>query len=390
MDYVDVLRQLISIDTCVSPELEPSANYEKTIDYLEPLFREACFETQRVLIPIEHAEERGGRVNLLAHRRMTGKPRLIFYTHIDTVPAQGWDAFTPRVEEDKIYGRGAADMKGAIAALLLGLHMVKDRDLKYDTSVMVTTDEEISQASQIRYLGRFLQPLAGAYVFSLDASFGYVGIAALGAVQMDIRVKGRSVHSGTSHLGENAVEKAAPVLCALLDLKKEVVERRSKVPVHPGTGLSVMEPRLNINMIKGGLKVNIVPDECIISVDRRLVPEESVEQAERELMHSLSSVEGVQWEISDMVKIPTVPPLEDPVVHELAALITEITGQKAGAYGEMGSGDFGPIVRLEWGAKLFGLGVIRADCRIHGKDEFAYRTDMENLAVIIARFLAPD
>ena len=387
MDYVQVLKDLISIDTSVSPELDPSPNYAKTIDYLEPMFRELGFQTQRVLIPPEHADGKGGRLNLLAHRRDQGKPRLILYTHIDVVPAQGWDAFAPRVEDGKIYGRGAADMKGEIAALLLGLEMAKDKSWGFDTSIMVTTDEEITQGSQIRYLGQFLEPLSGAYFFSLDTSFGYVQIAALGSVQMDIKVKGKSVHSGMSHLGENAVEKASPVLNALLELKKKVIQRRSNVLVHPETGLKVMEPRLNINMIRGGLKVNIVPDECVISVDRRLIPEENVAAAEKELMQTLSSVKGVQWEISSIGRIDTVPPLHDPITGQLAAILKEVTGH-TGQYGEMGSGDFGPIVALEWGAKLFGLGTIRAECGIHGKNEFVYQRDIEDLALVISRFVA--
>ena len=111
MDYVQVLRDLISIDTSVSPELDPGPNYARTIDYLEPMFRELGFQTQRVLIPPEHADGKDGRLNLLAHRRNQGQPRLILYTHIDVVPAQGWDAFAPRVEDGKIYGRGAADIR---------------------------------------------------------------------------------------------------------------------------------------------------------------------------------------------------------------------------------------------------------------------------------------
>jgi len=386
MDYVQVLEDLISIDTSVSPELDPSPNYAKTIDYLEPRFSELGFHTQRVPIPPEHADGKGGRLNLLAHRRNQGKPRLILYTHIDVVPAQGWNAFTPRVEDGKIYGRGAADMKGGIAALLLALEMAKEKSWRFDTSVMVTTDEEITQGSQIRYLRQFLEPTLGAYFFSLDTSFGYVQIAALGAIQMDVKVKGRSVHSGMSHLGENAVEKTSPILNALLELKKKVTQRRSKVPVHPGTGLKVMEPRLNINMIRGGLKVNIVPDECVISIDRRLIPEENVAAAEKELMQTLSSVKDVQWEISSISRIDTVPPLRDPITGQLADILKEVTGH-TGQYGEMGSGDFGPIVALEWGAKLFGLGTIRADCGIHGKNEFVYQRDIEDLALIISRFL---
>ena len=383
MDYVKVLKDIISIDTSDPP----GWNYDKVVDYLRPLFEEVGFETQKIHIPEEYAEGMEGRVNLLCHRRGLGKPRLIFYSHIDVVPAEGWDAFNPRVENGKIYGRGAADMKGAVAALLLGLEALKGRPLKYDTSVMITTDEETNQASQIRYLTQFLQPVSGAYVFSLDSSFGYVGIANLGVLQVDIKVKGRSVHSGLSHLGENAVEKANLVMEALLALKSKVTRRRSTIDVHPSAGLGKMEPRLNINKIEGGLKVNIVPDQCLISVDRRLIPEENLEEAERELMDTLSAVKGVEWEIAKIHRIPTVPPCQDPIVDELSEIIKEVTGQ-SGKFGEMGSGDLPFIVTSEWGGREFALGVIRGECNIHGKNEFAYQKDIEDLAQIISRFLS--
>ncbi|MFH0913745.1 MAG: M20/M25/M40 family metallo-hydrolase [Chloroflexota bacterium] len=383
MDYIRALKELISVDTSVPPGL----NYGKAIDLLEPYFQQAGFTTEKVSIPPEHAGGKEGRTNLLAHRRSPGKPRLIFYAHVDVVPAEGWEAFRPREEGGKIYGRGAADMKGGITALLQGLDTVKGKPLKYDTSVMLTTDEETGQASQIRYLGRFLEPLKGAYLFSLDSSFGYVSVASLGALHIKIRVKGKSVHSGLAHLGENAIEKANLLLSALADLKKRVVARKSRVLAHPDTGLAFMEPRLNVNMIQGGLKVNIVPDECTITIDRRLIPEENLEEAEAELMSTLSSVEGVNWEVAQAFHIPTLPPLEDPIVSELVKTIEGVTGEKSGSFGEMGSGDFGPVVTLEWGAKHFGLGVIRSECNIHGKDEYVYRKDIEDVARIIARFV---
>lgn len=279
-------------------------------------------------------------------------------------------------------------MKGGIAALLLALDAVKNQPLKYDTSVMITTDEEIGQADQIRYLGHFLEPLAGSYFFDLDSSFGYVAIADLGAIQMDIKVTGKSVHSAMSHLGENAVEKANLLINALTRLKEEVVQRKSKVNAEPSTGLTKMEARLNINMVQGGIKVNVVPDECLISIDRRLIPEENVANAEKELMQALSSVAGVKWEITKIFRIPTVPPVEDPIVDELAEIIKNVTGT-TGRYGEMGSGDFGPIASLEWKAKHFGTGVIRPESNIHGKDEFVNQKDIADLAVIISSFISP-
>jgi succinyl-diaminopimelate desuccinylase len=381
MEYVEVLRDLISIDTSVPPGL----NYDKAIDYLEPLFKELGLVTHRVAIPAEHAEGREGRINLICHRREKGKPRLIFYGHIDVVPAEGWEAFKPRVANGKVYGRGAADMKGGIVALLLAMEFLKGKHLDFDVSVIITTDEEFSQASQLHYLAQYLKPIAGAQFLSLDSSFGFVSIAGLGALHVDIEVKGKSVHSGLSHLGENAVEKASLLMKALLDLKHRIEERESSVPTHPDTGLKRMVARLNINMVRGGIKVNIIPDECLISVDRRLIPEETIEDARKELLDTLASVPGVTWELERVFSIPTVPPNNDPIVDRLADIMRNIIGE-GNKFGEMGSGDLSHIV-ASWGGKVFGMGVIRPECNIHGKEEFVYVQDIEDAAKILARFL---
>jgi succinyl-diaminopimelate desuccinylase len=383
MDYVRVLSDFIAIDTVVPP----GNNYGKAMEFLAPLFRNVGFDTRLVEIPPEHAEGRSGRVNLVCERRSPGKPRLIFYGHADVVPAAGWDAFKPRVAEGRLYGRGAADMKGGIVGLLGGLEAVRGRELKYDVGVCITTDEELSQASQLRYLADFLKPVEGAYVFCLDSSFGFVSVTGLGALHMDIIVKGKSVHSALSHLGVNAVEKAALLIQALLELKKEVVQRESRIATHPDTGLRHMQARLNINMVQGGLKVNIVPDRCVVTVDRRLIPEENMDDAEKEIMNCLSSVPGVDWEIGKTVRIPSLPPCEGPMVDELAETIRQVTGS-TGKFGEMGSGDLTNIVVNDWKGQSFGSGAIRPDCSIHGKDEFVYIKDMEDLGRIIARFIA--
>jgi len=98
---------------------------------------------------------------------------------------------------------------------------------------MVTTDEEIGQADQLRYLKSFLEPVKGAYIFDLDSSFGYVSITGLGAIHMSITVKGKSVHSAMSHMGKNAVEGACQLANSLLELKKEVLKENPAHPLHP-------------------------------------------------------------------------------------------------------------------------------------------------------------
>lgn len=85
MDYIRVLKDLISIDTSVPP----GKNYEKVIDYLNPIFKSAGCETEKVYLPKEYCNGQEGRLNLIAHRRHPGKQRLIFYTHADVVPRAG-------------------------------------------------------------------------------------------------------------------------------------------------------------------------------------------------------------------------------------------------------------------------------------------------------------
>ncbi|MFH1462696.1 MAG: M20/M25/M40 family metallo-hydrolase [bacterium] len=389
--WAEVLKALISIDTSVPP----GKNYDQAMDLLEGEFQGVGCQTERIIIPPEligkYRNLRGPRTNLLAHARVPGKPRLLIYTHIDTVGFAGWNGLTPRQEEGKIFGRGAADMKGAIAGLLFGLGKIQNMALlAWDLTVVVTTDEEIPevQIPQLEYLGQFIEP-EGAHIWSLDSEAGRIEVAGLGTLQMDVEIMGRSVHSALSHLGENAVEKACLLVNSLLQLKEKVGQRRSKIPVHPDTAIKSgrMEGRLNINVIQGGWKTNVVPDTCRISLDRRLIPEEDLEKAEQELIETLSLAKGVSWRIRNVLRTPpyAVADLEDPVINRLARILGEETGQ-TGKFGGMGSFDL-PGVAAKWRATVFGLGVFRPESNIHGKDEFVFLQDIEDLSEVAARFL---
>lgn len=386
MDYVKILEDLISIDTTVPP----GRNYEKIMDYLMPLFQEVGCETEKICIPKEYAGGQEGRVNLIAHRRSPGKPRLILYTHADVVPVAGWDGFKPKVEDGKIYGRGSSDDKGNIVALLMGLEKARDKALRYDTLAIVTVDEEVghADANEIRYLRRFLEPVAGACFLALDADFGYVIVATLGILAMGITVKGKSVHQGRAYLGENAVEKAILLMQPLLELQKDIIRKRSKIPASPELGIQHMQPNLSITMIHGGIKVNIVPDECVVSIARRIIPEENIDDVEKEIMNALNSVSDVRWEVKTIMRSPTVPPTYDePVSGRLAEIIGAVTGG-TGKYGAMGTLPIDPVA-LEWQAKIFGTGLSRSlESNAHGKNECVYQRDIEHLSEIIAQFIA--
>ncbi len=385
MDYVKVLKDLVSLDTTVPP----GRNYDRALDYLEPMFKNVGFMTERVQVPEEFAGGLEGRVFLLAHRRSPGKPRLIFYTHVDVVPAEGWDGFTPRIEDGKMYGRGTADMKGSVVGLLMALERVKNKTLKYDTSVMVTTDEEIGHQSgnEIKPLRPYLEPVTGAYFFSLDCNSGAVMVASLGGLNIDITVKGKSAHGGTPYHGENAIEKAIIIENALMELKAKIALRQSKISISPDAGFVRMVPNLSINMIKGGVKSNIIPDECVMTVARRMIPEENIDEVEKEIMDTLATVRSVRWEAKVVQRNPTVPTtLDEPVTDELAAIIKDVTGN-TGKIGLMGGQPF-PCVSLDWKAKVFGMGVAGPGTNVHGINEFVYLKDIEALSEIITRFVA--
>jgi acetylornithine deacetylase/succinyl-diaminopimelate desuccinylase-like protein len=188
MDYVQTLKDLVSMDTTVPP----GKNYEKIMDYLAPLFKGIGCDVQKIALPKEACHGAEGRFNLFVHRRSPGKPRLILYTHADVVPVAGWDGFNPKIENGKFYGRGAGDDKGNIVAMLMALERLKSETLKYDTTCIVSVDEEVghADADEIRHIRQYLEPVKDAYFLALDSNFGVVGVATLGLLTMEITSTG--------------------------------------------------------------------------------------------------------------------------------------------------------------------------------------------------------
>jgi len=386
VDYRDTLRRLIEIDTS-GPD---ARGCHRALTMLQEKFSAAGLATMLAEIPLLHADGMEGRVALLRRRPIREPAATHHIWSCRRRPGLCWDAFTFRSSSGYIYDRGVADMKRAIAALTGVLNAVSVRPLMYALSVVVTTGDETHQlVGQLKCLTKALRRDKPVLVLSLDAGFGYVSTTNLGVLHLDVRASGESVHSGLAHRGRNTVEGAARLIDILLNARSAIIARTSRMPAHPDTMLAFLEPLLNINHIGGGLSRNIVPDSCIFSIDQRLILEETSDTACDEILRTLQAVEGVQWSISHESSIPPIPHCNHSVVSDVAQIVREVVGT-TGLCGEMMSDELPYAAIHWWNGIVFGAGLIRPECRVHGVDEHVNERDLDQLVKVLTSFLTND
>jgi succinyl-diaminopimelate desuccinylase len=318
---MDLLKNIISFRT-VAP---PGDCYQEIVEWLEPIFRDMGFETTKMKMPAEVFAAKccdsrlvGDRYNLRADLSVGAEKTLVIYAHLDVVPAEGeWDTdpFCAVQKNGRVYGRGVSDCKGSVAALVAALKALLSKEKpKYNLSILLTTDEEVGGYSGLCYLTDLGQ-VKGDLMLCMDGFSDDVGIGSNGIITWDVMVKGRSAHSGSSFLGVNAVERSILVMERLMELKKVVQARRSRLPASSpvkSVGIENLMPILNITMVNGGVKENIVPDRCVLRGDRRVIPEERMEEAMEEIERALEPLrsEGIDF---DLKFYPGYPPMSvDP------------------------------------------------------------------------------
>lgn len=285
-----MLVDIIGIDTTVPP----GNNYPEFVDYFEPLFEDVGLRCERVVVPEERWRKislplEGERVNLVASAS-SGKPPLSIYAHMDVVPAgTGWtvEPFAGVVKDGIVYGRGAVDMKGAIPPVVAALQIIKEFGLetRFDPRVLLCTDEEIGIDPGARYLaeqGYFVPP-----ILHLEGGVQNPAVIAAnnGSLRAIVTSVGREAHAGMSFLGINALEEMVPVIEELMELKRTVEKRESAYPSAPIPEVPSpqLTPAFNLDVIRAGEKLNVVPGRCEVQIDRRFLPEEDVGDIRREI-----------------------------------------------------------------------------------------------------------
>jgi acetylornithine deacetylase len=187
------------------------------------------------------------RANLLAWR---GTPEVVLSTHLDTVPP----FFPAREDEEFIYGRGACDAKGIVAAQVMAAQRLLEDGVGDFGLLFLVGEETVSDGARVANLS----PRGAKYIINGEPTDNKLALGSKGILRVDIRTQGKMAHSAYPHLGESAIEK-------LLDILAEV--RRLPLPEDALLGPST----LNIGVISGGRAANVIPDEAEAQVLIRTV-----------------------------------------------------------------------------------------------------------------------
>jgi acetylornithine deacetylase/succinyl-diaminopimelate desuccinylase family protein len=223
------------------------------------------------------SEYKPGRANVVARLENGTGPVFAFNTHMDVVPAgEGWssDPLKLREADGRLYGRGACDCKGPLAAMIEAMRMLAaDRTAWSGTLLGVFVgDEEIASDGARAYTAS--RPQIDFAVIGEPTSNTTV-TAHKGSLRPMVRVYGTAAHSGTPHLGDNAIYRAAQLIDLIRDHHDAVVRHRS----HPLVGAA----SITVTRIQGGNADNVVPDHCELLIDRRTIPGEDREEVKREI-----------------------------------------------------------------------------------------------------------
>jgi succinyl-diaminopimelate desuccinylase len=393
---LDVLKDLIAFKT-IAP---PGSSYHEVIDYLISIFKSMGFKTEKIVMPKEIFEARcqdarlmGDRVNLRASLDVGAKETLVIYTHVDVVPAgENWstDPFKMVLKDDRVYGRGASDSKGSIAGLIAALQtLLKHGKPKHNLSILLTTDEEVGGYSGLCFFAD-QGLIKGDYMLCMDGFSDDLVIGSNGIINWQVTVHGKSVHSGSSFLGVNALEKSLPVMDALMALKKEVQSKRSTLAASSAleaVGVVNLMPILNITMIHAGIKENIVPDRCVLRGDRRVIPEETMEGAMDQIQKKIGSLDVD----ADLKIFPGYPPMRmNPDHHwieKVQEAIEKVTGTVPKLSGAQGSLDQAYATdKTKIPTAVYGVGR-QMESNVHAGDENVRVDDLVSFAKFLIELI---
>ena len=302
----ELIAQLVGIES-VNPTLVPGGAGEGEI----AAFVARWLERTGLTVVVE--EVATGRRNVIATAAGSGGGRtLMLNAHMDTVSLGGRDgALEPRVEGDRLYGRGSYDMKGSLAAIMLVAAELGRRPLAGDVVLTAVSDEEAGSIGTEAVVG---SSSADAAIVAEPTELR-LAVAHRGFVALEIETHGRAAHGSRYDLGVDAIVRMAPILAALGELDERLSEREP----HPLLG----RPSVHASLIEGGQELSSYPARCILTLERRTLPGESPELVEEEAREAAGDA-------ADVRRLFAREPLETPRDEAIVKLVRETAARVLG------------------------------------------------------------
>jgi acetylornithine deacetylase len=314
-EVTQLLSELVAIDS-TNPVLVPGgAGEAEMAAFIASWLEKAGLEVQLV-------ETAPGRPNVVGIARGQGGGRtLVLNGHMDTVgTGEMKHAHTPRVLDGRLYGRGAYDMKGGLAACMLAAAEATKAGLRGDVILQAVVDEEYASIGTQALAPRFKAD--GAIV----AEFTELKliVAHKGFVWLEVETTGTAAHGSRPDLGVDAIVKMGRVLAAIEQLDQTL---RSK-PVHP----LLWSGSVHASLIKGGRELSSYPEQCILSIERRTLPGETHRTAKEELVAIVRELEQADPTFKGLVRrgldrLPLETPESEDVFIATRAAASRVLGK---------------------------------------------------------------
>jgi succinyl-diaminopimelate desuccinylase len=378
LDYeIDLLSRLVGVNT----ESVPKKGYNECAQLIIDEAEKNSLDYM-VIDGEKGAKDGLVRPNVIVTLDSGSDTTLLLESHFDVVPpGKGWKypPFKLTVEDGKAYGRGTADNKAGIAAVMGAFQQLNKEELDVNLKLIAGVDEEIGGRYGVDYVMSDYG-LKGNAALIVDAGPEGLFLGASGIIWGKLTVKGKQGHAGYPFKANNAINEAMKFITEFENYRKIVETKESTLRAPPGSPRDFVWGRYSVTMIQAGEKENMIPGTCEVRFDRRLLPEEPIDQAESELMNFFQKaleVTGVEATLELVNKQQGYCTSADLVfVQTVSEAIQKTTGQRLPLAAELGGNDGSFFAKN--GIPVVCYGTIRADTRYHGVDEFVYLQDMKN------------
>jgi acetylornithine deacetylase len=308
---IDLAAALVGIDS-INPDLIAGAAGEQEVAAF------AARWLERAGLDVKLVEPSAGRPSVIAVARGRGGGRtLLLNGHLDTVGVAGMETpFDPRLEGDRLYGRGAYDMKAAVAAAMVAASEAARIGLRGDVIVTAVADEEVGSLGTSAVLEHVVADAA----IVCEPTELRVAVAHRGFAGFEIETRGHAAHGSRPDLGVDAIAKMGRVLVELEALDMRVQSGRRHALLGPGS--------LHASLIEGGQEYSSYPARCVVTGERRTIPGEGPADVERELRDVLEYARRADPALeADVRMLVSREPFELDPAHELVATVSSAAGE---------------------------------------------------------------